>query len=156
MTNTTRENANAPIFNRNGSIQEAAPTSGYNVAQSHFQDQVLSEFEPLSSREERLPQKLAYGSNPNGFRLKTLDPTAQKPKRRSLKYLNQGFAEEEVRVQDYASIDDPTDAPQAEEAESRLQTRQAQRCGYGIVENPKLNRLVGRPLRPQPEINRHM
>ena len=52
VTNTTRENANAPIFNKNGSIQEAANTSGYNVAQSHFQDQMLSEFEPLSSREE--------------------------------------------------------------------------------------------------------
>ena len=103
VTNTTRENANAPIFNKNGSLLDAAATSGYNVANSHFQDQMLSEFEPLSSREERLPQKVAYGSNPNGFRLRTLE-AGHRPKRRSLKYLNYGFAEE-VPAPEYASVD---------------------------------------------------
>lgn len=102
LTNTTKENANAPIFNRIHSFKDQGPpTSGYGPAHSQFQETILSELEMFSSKDEYLPQKVVYGSNPNGFRFKTLNPdNVEHQKLRSLKYLNYGFAEEDKKLRD--------------------------------------------------------
>ena len=186
ITNTTKELENAPIFQKVHSVKDQGPpTSAYGPAQSHFQDTILSEIELYSSKEERIPQSLVYGSNPNGFRFKTLNNNYPlwggsspnhpgiDPKLRSLKYLNYGFALEEngkgagskdvqmlrkfngkIGNQDRASEDEGL-------GESRLVTRQAARCKYGINEVrfklPEMDEeeLLMR-LRAQPAINRHV
>ena len=100
-------------------------TSGYGPAQSQFQDTILSEIEIFSSKDERLPQRVIYGSNPNGFRFRTLNGNGNdkaNQKLRSLKYLNYGFAEEEQRrISDFIQfgLQQRTD----DEEESRAQTR---------------------------------
>ena len=45
-----------------------------------------------------MPERVVYGSNPNGFRFRTLNQDfLENPKLRSLKYLNYGFAELDLR-----------------------------------------------------------
>lgn len=103
------------------------------MANSNFQETVLSDFDLFSCKPKRMPQKLVYGSNAKNLNFRTLNAERAKPKELSYaKSKDVGLADYDQKLKDHqpVSLLEQTE----EDVESRVETRQANRCRHGIVE----------------------